>query len=201
MNRRICWVTGLCTGIAVLSMAACGSAAPAATTAPANTPEAAIALTDTAVAAATSTPAATTAVTTTATSGGDTTPEATEEAAQPSNAGGPGPALDLTGDPTAGEQVYTANCQRCHGPEGKGGVANAGSDDGTVPPLNPIDDTIANKDPKVFAKNVDLFLEHGSTPEGSKPQLTMPAWGDQKLLMPQQIADVIAYVISLNQSK
>jgi len=27
----------------------------------------------------------------------------------------------------------------------------------------------------------------------------MPAWGDQKKLTDQQIADVIAYVLSLNQ--
>ena len=42
-------------------------------------------------------------------------------------------------------------------------------------------------------------MEHGSTPSGSNPQLTMPAWGDQKKLTDQQIADVIAYVMSLNK--
>ena len=42
-------------------------------------------------------------------------------------------------------------------------------------------------------------MEHGSTPEGSNPILTMPAWGDKMLLTPQQIADVIAYMISLNK--
>ena len=46
--------------------------------------------------------------------------------------------------------------------------------------------------------NLDLFLEHGSTPEGPNPKETMPAWGDTKKLTPQQIADVIAYVMSLN---
>ena len=49
-----------------------------------------------------------------------------------------------------------------------------------------------------IATNLDLFLEHGSTPEGPGPTFSMPAWGDKKLLTPQQIADVIAYVISLN---
>ncbi len=83
--------------------------------------------------------------------------------------------------------------------QGQGGINNPGSNDGTIPPLNPIDDTLVNADPKVFAYNIDLFIEHGSTPSGTNPKETMPAWGDQHKLTPQQIADVIAYVISLNK--
>ena len=124
--------------------------------------------------------------------------EAPVEIARPSNSGGPGVALNLTGTVTAGQEVFVANCQKCHGPDGQGGVNNPGSDDGTVPPLNPIDSTLVNSELPVFAFNLDLFLEHGSTPSGSGPQLTMPAWGDQQKLTPQQIADVMAYVISLN---
>ncbi|MCL4486963.1 MAG: c-type cytochrome [Chloroflexi bacterium] len=130
---------------------------------------------------------------------GTETVEATEEPARPSNPGGPGAAVNLTGNATAGAQVYTASCAVCHGPQGKGGVQNPGSADGTVPPLNPIDPTIKSTNPKTFATNVDLFVEHGSRPEGANPSLTMPAWGDTKALTPQQIADVIAYIISLNQ--
>ncbi len=126
------------------------------------------------------------------------TNEPAEEIARPSNPGGPGPALNLVGDPTTGQQIFTTDCQLCHGLQGKGGNPNPGSDDGTIPPLNPIDPTIANADPKVFAYNVDLFLEHGSTPSGPAPTFIMIAWGDRKLLTPQQIADVIAYVISIN---
>jgi mono/diheme cytochrome c family protein len=126
-------------------------------------------------------------------------PEPTEEAARPSNPGGPGPALNLTGDPNAGAQVFVTNCQVCHNTEGKGGNPNPGSADGTIPALNPIDPTIKNPDPKVFATNIDLFVEHGSTPEGPGPTFSMPAWGDKALLTPQQIADVIAYVMSLNK--
>jgi mono/diheme cytochrome c family protein len=122
----------------------------------------------------------------------------TAQAAQPSNPGGPGPAVNLTGDPNSGQQIFASNCQTCHAAQGKGGVANPGSTDGTVPPLNPIDPTIANADPKVFASNVDLFVEHGSTPDGPSPTFSMPAWGDKKALTPQQIADVIAYLLSLN---
>jgi mono/diheme cytochrome c family protein len=123
---------------------------------------------------------------------------AAEEVARPSNAGGPGPAIGLTGDPKAGEKVYVDSCQKCHGEQGQGGVDNPGSDDGTIPPVNPIDETMVSKDSKVFATNIDLFIEHGSKPEGDNPKEIMAAWGDDKKLTPQQIADVIAYVISLN---
>jgi len=121
------------------------------------------------------------------------------EIARPSNAGGPGPALSLSGNATAGAAIFAANCTPCHSALGHGGVANVGSDDGTVPALNPIDETLKDKDLKVFAYNLDLFIQHGSTPAGANPTLKMPAWGDQKKLADQQIADVIAYVISLNQ--
>jgi mono/diheme cytochrome c family protein len=124
--------------------------------------------------------------------------QAATQTVRPSNPGGPGAALNLTGNVTAGQEVFVANCQKCHGPEGQGGVNNPGSDDGSVPPLNPIDSTLVNSEQPVFEFNLDLFIEHGSTPSGSSPQLTMPAWGDQKKLTDQQIADVMAYVISLN---
>ena len=123
------------------------------------------------------------------------------EVARPSNPGGPGQAATMTGDPKAGALIFVTNCKVCHGDAGKGGVSNPGSTDGTVPPLNPIDETLVSKDPKVFAYNLDLFIQHGSTPEGDKPTLTMAAWGDDGKLTQQQIADVIAYVMSLNPAK
>jgi mono/diheme cytochrome c family protein len=123
------------------------------------------------------------------------------EIARPSNPGGPGPAVDLTGDPKAGAQIFVDNCKKCHGDEGTGGVANPGTTEGTIPELNPIDETLIDKDPKVYAYNLDLFLEHGSAMEGPSPKEMMPAWGDEKKLTPQQIADVIAYVMSLNPAK
>jgi mono/diheme cytochrome c family protein len=128
-----------------------------------------------------------------------TEPEATEEVARPSNPGGPGQAIDLTGDANSGQQIFATNCQTCHNVDGKGGIANPGSTDGTVPSLNPIDPTLKDPDPKTWATNLDLFIEHGSTPEGNNPTFSMPPWGDKKALTPQQIADVIAYVISLNK--
>ncbi|MEP7188134.1 MAG: cytochrome c [Roseiflexaceae bacterium] len=125
----------------------------------------------------------------------------TAEPAKPSNPGGPGAAVTLTGDTKAGAVVFTSNCVTCHGDQGKGGVSNPGSTDGTVPALNPIDTTLMSTDPKVYATNLDLFLEHGSTPAGDKPAKQMAPWGDSGALTQQQIADVIAYVMSLNPAK
>ena len=129
-----------------------------------------------------------------------TSPSTTEvEVPEPSNPGGPGEAVNLTGDAKAGADVFATNCSVCHGDQGKGGVPNPGSTDGTVPPLAPIDPGLVSTDAKTFTTNVDLFIEHGSKPEGESPSKVMIAFGDQKVLTPQQIADVIAYVISLNK--
>lgn len=118
---------------------------------------------------------------------------------RPSNPGGPGEALTLTGDASTGAQIFQANCLPCHGPEGTQGVPNPGTDDGSVPLLNPIDPALVSSDHATFAQNIDLFIQHGSTPAGPNPSIVMPAWGDSGALTQQQIADVIAYIISLNQ--
>ena len=125
--------------------------------------------------------------------------EPTEEPAKPSNPGGPGEAVNLKGDPQQGQQVFQTNCVVCHGEQGKGGIPNPGSADGTVPELNPIDPTLVSANDKTFATNLDLFIQHGSTPEGDSPEKSMLAFGDNNTLTQQQIADVIAYVISLNR--
>ncbi len=128
-------------------------------------------------------------------------PKATPDpdAAKPSNPGGVGKAVTLTGDAANGTSIFSDNCAQCHGDQGKGGVANEGAEE-EVPSLNPIDSTMVNDNLKVFAANIDLFIEHGSTPAGT-PSRIMQAYGDQNLLTPQQIADVIAYIISLNKEK
>ena len=127
------------------------------------------------------------------------TPAGLEEVPEPSNPGLPGSAIKLTGDPVSGDALFISNCATCHGSKGTGGVLNPGSDDGTVPPLNPIDPLLKDPNPQVFAANIDHFIQHGSVPEGISPFRTMPGWGDQNALTQQQIADVIAYIISLNK--
>lgn len=127
------------------------------------------------------------------------TEPAEAEIARPSNPGDAGEAVNLTGDPAAGEKVYLDNCLMCHGPEGKDEVLNPGTGDLKVPPLNPIDDTLISSDYKTYAYNLDLFMQNGSTPEGPNPSRLMPDWGAKNALTQQQIADVIAYIISLNK--
>jgi len=113
----------------------------------------------------------------------------------------PGPAItqNLKGDAVAGLKVFTDNCEKCHGKLGATGIDNPGSTDGTVPDLNPIDPGFSTKDAKAFAAQLDAFIEHGSTPDGPSPKNVMDSWGDSNKLTPQQIADVIAYVMSLNK--
>lgn len=112
-----------------------------------------------------------------------------------------GAAASIHGSAAAGQTIFAQNCVACHNAEGKGGLANPGSEDGTVPPLNPIDPAFkanAKGDPAAFAREIDLFVQHGSRPSGDSPALSMPPWGDQGKLTQQQIADVEAYVMQLN---
>jgi mono/diheme cytochrome c family protein len=107
----------------------------------------------------------------------------------------------IHGDSAAGAGKFAANCAVCHGDRGVGGVTNPGSDDGTVPGLNPIDPGFldaSNGDAAIFAHDIDLFVEHGSRPSGPSPLIEMPAWGDHSLLSQTDIADIEAYVMSLN---
>jgi mono/diheme cytochrome c family protein len=129
------------------------------------------------------------------------TPAGTPEPARPSGEGGPGQAVSLTGDPKNGIGLFGMYCAYCHGPQGRMGVPNPDSDDGEVPGLNPIDDTLISKDSKIYMENIDLFIEHGSIPAGASPDIKMPAFGDLKLITSQQIADLIAYVMSLNPAQ
>ena len=122
-----------------------------------------------------------------------------DSVARPSNPGGPGSAITLKGNVDLGKEIFAANCARCHGTDGTGGFPNPGTVDGTVPTLNPIDETMVSSNYETFVTNIDLFVEHGSTPAGTVPNLYMPAWGDSGALTPQEIADVIAYIIGLNQ--
>jgi mono/diheme cytochrome c family protein len=110
--------------------------------------------------------------------------------------GPPGKAATLSGDRKKGESLFAKNCQSCHGPQGKDNVPNPGSSDGTVPPLNPIDPALADKNPSVFAANIDRFIQHGSMPAGSNPILFMPNW--EAKLSQQDIADLEAYILRLN---
>ena len=118
-------------------------------------------------------------------------------AIKPSKPGGTGKALKLKGLPDQGEAVFNSKCKECHGEAGQGGIADPGAESGEVPALNPIAASLYNSDARIFAANIDLFIEHGSVPKGTAHRI-MLAYGDYSILTPQQIADVIAYIIRLN---
>jgi ubiquinol-cytochrome c reductase cytochrome b subunit len=125
--------------------------------------------------------------------------ESDNEVQELSNEGGPpGLAVNMVGSASHGAVLFEDDCVECHGIEGKGGVPNPGSDDGTVPPLNPIDPDLANSNPQTFADNIDRIIQHGSKPDGPGPQKLMPAFGDTDTLSQQEIADLEAYVLQLN---
>jgi len=113
----------------------------------------------------------------------------------------PGSAARIHGDPVAGAQKFATNCAACHGPSGTTGISNPGSDDGSVPVLKPIDPGFlvgAHDDPAVLAAEVDAFVQHGSRPSGPNPTISMPGFGDHGLLAQADIADIEAYVMSVN---
>jgi ubiquinol-cytochrome c reductase cytochrome b subunit len=134
-------------------------------------------------------------------------PPATPAAAIESTPPAPGPSVasHTIGGASHGESVFVAYCQQCHGPQGTGGVENPNSADGTVPELNPIDPEIKSTDPQTFVDNLEAYLQDGSVPEaqpeGADPRLKMPSFGNTYALTQQQIADVEAYVMSLNGVK
>jgi len=123
---------------------------------------------------------------------------AVTNASTSSEGGPPGAAADIIGSAQHGAVLFSDDCTRCHGPEGKGGVSNPGSDDGDVPSLNPIDAEFVNQNPQIFAENIDRIIQHGSTPPGPSPQLVMPAFGDTNSLTQQEISDIEAYVLQIN---
>jgi mono/diheme cytochrome c family protein len=106
-----------------------------------------------------------------------------------------GTAVSLTGDAEAGRAVFIKSCVVCHGVEGAGGVPNAGSTDGTIPELKPIDEGFSS------VASMDKVIEHGALPEGDSVEKKMPAFGDDGTMKPQEIANVIAYVRSINNLK
>lgn len=109
-----------------------------------------------------------------------------------------GLAANIIGSADHGAILFEKNCLSCHGHKGTGKVANPGSQKGMVPPLNPIARDKFSTDPKKFVQKIDPYIQHGSRPEGQNPTFSMIAFGDENTLTQQQIADIEAYVLSLN---
>ena len=126
-------------------------------------------------------------------------PPATPAASIVSTPPGPGPSMasHTIGGASHGATLFVAYCQQCHGARGVGGVKNAGSSDGTVPEINPIDPSLKSKDPQKFVGLIDEVIQNGSVPDGT-PRLSMPSFGNTYAMSQQQISDVEAYVLQIN---
>jgi len=83
----------------------------------------------------------------------------------------------------------------CHGPHGNPQTAGFNAPKG-VPSLNPIDRAVFNADPQSFVDHIDQFIQHGIPNTQGGPN--MPNFGDSNALTQAQIADLEAYVLSLN---
>ncbi len=112
--------------------------------------------------------------------------------------GPPGPAASVIGSPERGVVVFTEVCISCHGSLGTDNIPNPGSEDGKIPPLNPINRNLFSQDPQEFARKIDRFIQHGSIPQGTSPKFHMLAFGDDSSLTQQAISNVEAYVMQLN---
>lgn len=136
----------------------------------------------------------------TAAAAASASPESTKVAPDPPGPTStePGPAATMIGNPKHGAIIFSQKCQSCHGFKGTDKVPNPGSDDGTVPPLNPIDRALYNPNAQTFVDQIDPIIQHGSTPSGPHPELKMPDWGDSHTLTQEEIAEVEAYILSLN---
>lgn len=112
--------------------------------------------------------------------------------------GPPGPAAEIVGSAQHGAILFARDCISCHGPAGRGGMANPGSKAGTVPALRPVSRALFSPDPETFAANLDRILQHGARPTGAHPLLAMPAFGDTHALTQPEIADIEAYLMAVN---
>lgn len=108
-----------------------------------------------------------------------------------------GAAAGTFGDSVHGQTVYEGNCSACHGTAGQPTLTYPGLADVQNPdPADSIDPGLYDANPALFARNIDPFIQHGSTPVG--PPSPMPSFGDSQLLTQAQIADSEAYVMSLS---
>jgi len=140
---------------------------------------------------------------------GVTEAEASGGTAMPAGSGGGVQAIGVIGNKDHGAILFHQSCIMCHGPHGDNKtpgfssylVSETNQANGTQPPkgvpsLNPIDRALFNADPQKFVEIIDQRLQHGVPNSQGGPN--MPAFGDTHALSQAQIADLEAYVLSLN---
>jgi len=103
--------------------------------------------------------------------------------------------VGIIGDKEHGGILFHQSCIMCHGPHGNPKTPGFNAPKG-VPSLNPIDRNVFNADSQTFVEHIDPFVQHGIPNTEGGPN--MPNFGDSHALTQAQIADLEAYVISLN---
>jgi mono/diheme cytochrome c family protein len=103
--------------------------------------------------------------------------------------------VSIIGDREHGAILFHQSCIMCHGPHGNPQTPGFNAPKG-VPSLNPIDRAVFNADPQSFVDHIDQFVQHGIPNTQGGPN--MPNFGDSHALTQAQIADLEAYVLSLN---
>lgn len=109
-----------------------------------------------------------------------------------------GQAINMIGSVSGGRALYDEFCIQCHGPQGNTHVSGFKPVAG-VPPLRPMKKALYSKDPELFVRHIDMFIQHGTVNPENGPD--MPAFGDTEALTQPEIADIEAYVLSLNGVK
>ena len=111
-------------------------------------------------------------------------------------------AINIIGNKEHGAVLYHQSCIMCHGPHGdnktpgfKGYLTGDHAPKG-VPQLNPIERDVFNANPQTFVEIIDQRLQHGVPNTQGGPN--MPNFGDSHALTQAQIANIEAYVLSLN---
>jgi mono/diheme cytochrome c family protein len=93
-----------------------------------------------------------------------------------------GPTATLEESAAAGQAIFARRCASCHGAQGSGGRART---------LNPASASMRGSGQQAFSENLTEIITHGKG--------RMPAWGDSGRLTAEEIAEVVAYILSLNE--
>ncbi len=133
---------------------------------------------------------------------GETEAAGSDQGSTPAGSSGQGvQATGIIGNADHGAILFHQNCIMCHGPHGNPmtpgftGFMN-GAPKG-VPSLNPINRNVFNSDPQTFVEHIDQFIQHGAPAlEAGGP--SMPNFGESNTLTQAQIADLEAYILSVN---
>jgi len=126
---------------------------------------------------------------------GETEASESQQSAAPASSGGGVVSTNIIGDREHGAILFHQSCIMCHGPHGNTKTPGFAAPKG-VPSLNPIDRAVVSADPQIFVEHIDQFIQHGIPNTEGGPN--MPNFGDSHALTQAQIADLEAYVLSLN---